>query len=169
MESNENGRDADVSDGYIDEGSVRSGWDGGERPSTVVVEAVAAAIGRDAASLSPLDRHVDTEALDSFLTSATGPGDGCLGVSFDYEGVEVTVDTDGGLDVRAAGAGPANSTVEPTTDAELNTMLRELLQAAFRNGLSVRGGWPARNGSTYPDWDVHVTRLEKPEDASRAQ
>lgn len=163
MGSGNNERDTDESGTGIDERPDRDGWNETERPSTTIREAVAAATGRAPRLLPPLDRHVDIEALESFLVSGTGPSDGCLTVSFDYEGVEVTVDTDGGIDVRTTATDPADSPTGPTTEAELHTMLRELLQTAFRNGLSVQGGWDARNGSTYPDWDVVVTRVAKPD------
>lgn len=140
-------------------------WDGADRPSRAVVEAVAAATGREPATLSPLQRRVDTDALDSFLTSTREPGDERLSVSFAYEGVEVTVGTGGRIDVREPEAGSGRQAGEPTTDGELNAMIGELLRAASRNGLSVEGGWPARNGSAYPDWDVIVTRVEKRADA----
>ena len=45
-------------------------------------------------------------------------------------------------------------------------MLGDLLRSASRNGLSVRGGWDARNGPEYPDWDVVITRIEKSADES---
>lgn len=155
----------DAPDTTTDDRTTRYRWDGADRPSTAVLEAVAAATGRAPATLSPLQGRTDTDALDSFLTSTRAPGDERLSVSFAYEGVEVSVDTEGGIGVREPGAGSGQRAGEPTTDGELNAMLGELLRAAFRNGLSVQGGWSARNGPAYPDWDVIVTRVEKRADA----
>lgn len=50
----------------------------------------------------------------------------------------------------------------PTTEAELSTNLQTLFRQAYENGIEVRGGWPCRNGSAHPDWDVVVTEVEKP-------
>lgn len=153
---------SDAPDTTTDDRTTRYRWDGTDRPSTAVAEAVAAATERDPATLSPLQGRIDTDALDSFLASTRAPGDEHLSVSFTYEGIEVTVDTGGGIGVREPGAGSGQRAREPTTDGELNAMLGELLRVAFRNGLSVQGGWSARNGPAYPDWDVIVTRVEKP-------
>ena len=47
---------------------------------------------------------------------------------------------------------------------ELDGMFQELLRLAFRNGVSVTGGYGVRNGPKSPDWDVHITQVEKPSD-----
>lgn len=144
-------------------------WDRSARPSTAVIEAVAAAAGREPTALPPLHRVVDADALDALLTggpsnrrtpSETGAN---VRVSFAYAGVEVTVSRDGRIEVGSDEAHDREYT-GPQTAVELETRLRELLCAARRNGVSVRGGWALRNGPTSPDWDVHVTRVTKPED-----
>ena len=152
------------SGGGAGESPERFERDRSEEPSTAIVEAVAAATGRDPGTLSPLDEHVDTEALASLLAHGSDPDDERPRVSFGYEGVDVTVDAGGGITVRADDTGPERAPLEPTTDAELSAMLGDLLRGAFRNGLSVQGGWEARNGPEYPDWDVVVTLMEKPPD-----
>lgn len=48
--------------------------------------------------LSPLQYHVDADALDALVTSMTN-GDGVL-VTFEYEGFEVTVDSHEGVQLR---------------------------------------------------------------------
>jgi hypothetical protein len=52
----------------------------------------------------------------------------------------------------------------PRTATELHAALRSLFAAAFHNGVTVNGGWTVRNGPGFQDLDVHVTRVEKPED-----
>ena len=51
----------------------------------------------------------------------------------------------------------------PATESELSTTLQTLFRQAHENGVTVRGGWPCRNGPAHPDWDVVVTEVEKPE------
>lgn len=51
-----------------------------------------------------------------------------------------------------------------TSEAALNDELRALLQQAHENGVDVEGGWECRNGSKYPDWDIVVSEVEKPDD-----
>jgi hypothetical protein len=163
MRRHEDGTGAQTAGG-ITETSERFEWDRSEDPSTAIVEAVAAATDRDASVLSPLHEHIDTEALNALLAFGADPGDERRSLSFGYEGVEVTVDTEGRIDVRAEATTAERAPSGPTTEAELNEMLGELLRMASRNGLSVRGGWDAQNGPEYPDWDIVITRVEKPED-----
>jgi hypothetical protein len=141
--------------------SERFEWDRSEQPSTAIVNAVAATTGRDASALPPLRDHIDTEALNSLLTLGTDSDDGRLSLSFDYEGVSITVDTRGGIDVRVKTTTAERALSGPTTETELNERLGALLQMAFRNGLSVQGGWDIQNGLEYPDWDIVVTRVER--------
>jgi len=75
--------------------SVRSRWGRDGRPSTAVVEAVADALGREPFELSPLQHHVDADALDALAAGRTGDvGDGVC-ITFQYEGFDVAVDSDG--------------------------------------------------------------------------
>jgi len=61
----------------------------------VVVDAVAAATGRDPTDLPPLHRSIDTDALDALTTD-----DGTtLAVSFSYAGTDVLLGSDGVVDV----------------------------------------------------------------------
>lgn len=52
---------------------------------------------------------------------------------------------------------------EPTTQEALDEALQTLLQQAHENGIDVQGGWECRNGDSYPDWDVVITEVEKPD------
>lgn len=52
---------------------------------------------------------------------------------------------------------------EPTTRETLNGALQTLLKQAHDNDVSVKGGWECRNDDEYPDWDVVITEVEKPE------
>ena len=80
--------------------SVPSRWGRDGLPSTAVVEAVADALGREPFELSPLQHHVDADALDALVASRTGEGGDGLRVTFEYEAFEVTVDSDGGVEIR---------------------------------------------------------------------
>lgn len=50
-----------------------------------------------------------------------------------------------------------------TTEDELDSAFQSLLLAALENGLDPRGAWEYRNGQTYPDLEVLVTELTKPD------
>jgi hypothetical protein len=52
---------------------------------------------------------------------------------------------------------------EPTTREDLDEAMRALLRQAHDNGVDVKGGWECRNGDEYPDWDVVITEVQKPE------
>ncbi len=56
-------------------------------------------------------------------------------------------------------------TDEVRTAEKLQAGLRDLLRRAHRGDTEVRGGWACRNGSEYPDWDIVVTEVEKPEES----
>ncbi|WP_435346547.1 HalOD1 output domain-containing protein [Haloarchaeobius sp. HRN-SO-5] len=77
----------------------RSNWHEFDFPSTAVAEAVAEVTDQDAMALTPLHEYVDADGLDSLLTNST-PGT-FIEVSFDYEGLQVTVRSDGSLEVQA--------------------------------------------------------------------
>jgi len=48
-----------------------------------------------------------------------------------------------------------------SSERELHTRLRALLQRAHSRGIDVEGAWECRNGTEHPDWDVVVTEMEK--------
>lgn len=66
----------------------------GTSPSGAVIEAVADATGRESLDLPILERVVDTDALDALVTHDS---DATTRVSFTYDGVDVVVDSDGGI------------------------------------------------------------------------
>lgn len=66
-----------------------------DSPSLAVVAVVAAALDSDPLTLTPLHSSIDADALDELATeSANGRGDDNH-ISFCYEGLEVTVSTEG--------------------------------------------------------------------------
>lgn len=129
------------------------------RPSTAVVEGVAAATGRSPADVTPPDSRVDSDTLDALLTSV---GDEEVSVSFTLDEAEVTINSDGTLVVWPDGAELGRGVAPPRSDSELNDRLRQVLDAAFESDVDVRGGWVIRNGTGLPDWDVHITETAKP-------
>lgn len=79
---------------------IQSDWTIHERPSTASVEAVAVATGREPTDLPPLFDHVDADALDSLVTTGRDEPHNRVSVSFDYDGIAVTVDSHGGIEIR---------------------------------------------------------------------
>lgn len=72
-----------------------------DRPSTVVVKAVAAITGRPQDDLEPLFYSIDPEALDAlFQPAVEGEHRGDVDVSFSYQGFDVAVHSYGIIDVR---------------------------------------------------------------------
>ena len=71
-------------------------------PSLEVVGAVAARDGRDPTDLEvPLYEAIDPDALDALLESSRARGsEPPLRVGFSYHGYDVTVSSDGSLDLR---------------------------------------------------------------------
>lgn len=72
-----------------DNGRIERSIDSDEPPSLVVVRAVAAASNRTMQDLDPLGETIDVEVMDTILQ----PG-GWARVDFEYEGFEVTVDSE---------------------------------------------------------------------------
>lgn len=70
-------------------------------PSIAIVEKVAALEGTDLTELPPLYEVVDPEALDELVESAD-PESADFEVEFPYCGHEVTVSTDGEIDIEKA-------------------------------------------------------------------
>ena len=71
-----------------------------EQPSTTIAMAVAEETGREPTDGPVLDEYIDTGALDDLLSGENPRLGGPIRVSFVYDGVEVTVDSDGGITVR---------------------------------------------------------------------
>lgn len=93
------------------EGVIRAEHDWSEvPPSTAVIQTVAIASDREPASLEPLYKTVDPDALDALLgSSEIYSTDGDTTVSFVFAGHDVLVEKDGTVVV-----GP----VEPRSDAK---------------------------------------------------
>lgn len=78
-----------------------SEWDGSTRPGVAIVEAVAAATGRDPLELPPLEASIDSDALNAFVLSGTSKSANGVRVTFDYADTEVSMDGGGRIVVRA--------------------------------------------------------------------
>lgn len=98
MTSRRDSTDGGAPDLGLGKSQVPPAWGRNGRPSTAVVEAVADAQGREPIDLSPLQHHVDADALDALVASRTDEDGAGVRVTFEYEGFEVTVDSDGGID-----------------------------------------------------------------------
>ena len=69
-----------------------------ESPSTAVVDAVARATGRGPLDLPVIEDSSDTDALNALVAHST---DGATRISFTDAGVDVVVDSAGGISVWA--------------------------------------------------------------------
>lgn len=86
-----------------DADTYRTEFDRAERPSTVVVKAIAAITGRPQDELEPLFYTVDPEALDGlFKPALEGNHRGDVDVSFAYHGFDVAVRSYGIIEIRPA-------------------------------------------------------------------
>ena len=82
---------------------VRHEWSETERPSTAVIEAIAATTGRDPTSMSPLYDYLDPGALDILMTPQGDGVSNATVVTFTYDGVTVRVNSNGWIDVQPEG------------------------------------------------------------------
>jgi len=87
--------DSEAGESPSDADTVTYQWDESVQPSTALVEAVAAATGREPTDLPPLQETLDGDALDVLLTGASGP----LHLSFSYVNVSITIASDGRIEV----------------------------------------------------------------------
>jgi hypothetical protein len=76
--------------------TVRHSWEQSDQPSVAIIEAVAAATGREIADLPSLQRNLEADALDTLL-GGQPPG---MTVSFMYAGTNVSVSGDGTIEVQ---------------------------------------------------------------------
>lgn len=63
--------------------------------SLAVVAVVATVLGKDPEDLPPLYSIIDTDALDKLVTESANGRTGCNRVTFCYDGLEVTISSDG--------------------------------------------------------------------------
>jgi len=146
---------------------IRADWREYDSPCTAIVETVAAATGRKPTDLPPLADYIDTDGLNALVSGQSAGTDESARVTFAYADLEVTVGSDGETEIRTDDPEQHQFSPTPRTDSEMNKQLQRLLIAASRNDISIRGGWEVRNGPELPDWDVHITRIAKPEDDSQ--
>ena len=103
MTSRRDSTDGGATDAEPRDAQAPSRWRRNGQPSTAVVEAVADALGCEPFDLSPLQHHVDADALDALVAGGTDDdGDG-VRVTFEYEEFEVTVDSDAGVVISPVG------------------------------------------------------------------
>lgn len=85
-------------------GAYTTEFETGSRPvSEAIVSAVSHASDRDPLELPPLQRTIDTDALDSMFSRAAVDRSRCLGeLTFEYAGHRVTVRSHGTVEVEPA-------------------------------------------------------------------
>lgn len=74
-------------------------WEENERPSTVIVECVAAVVGRQPTELTPLYESIEPDALNGLIRPATPKAGDPIRISFQYEEVDVLVDSQTGIEI----------------------------------------------------------------------
>ena len=79
---------------------TRFEWTDTQPPSMAVCEGVAAVLGVEPTELDPLGASVDVEALDRIVDPGAGPGNGPVSLQFEYEGVDVFVDSERTVELR---------------------------------------------------------------------
>lgn len=79
--------------------TIRHDWQQPDQPSVAIVEAVAAVTNHPVTELPPLQRAIDTDALDTLLTGRTAS----VTISFQYADATVRVDGNGGITVHVEG------------------------------------------------------------------
>jgi len=82
---------------------TRFEWSDTQQPSIAVCEGVAAVLGVEPTDLAPLGDSIDGEALDRIVDPKAGPGDGPVSLQFEYEGVDVFVDSERTVELRIPG------------------------------------------------------------------
>lgn len=79
---------------------TRFEWSDTQPPSMAVCEGVAAVLGVEPTELAPLGDSIDGEALDRIVDPTAGPGDGPVSLQFEYEGVDVFIDSERTVELR---------------------------------------------------------------------
>ena len=74
---------------------LQADWSDADHPTTDIVEAVAAATGRQTSELDPIQEYVDGDALETLLTKASTT----VNVSFVYDEAQVRASSDGSINV----------------------------------------------------------------------
>lgn len=86
-------------------GRVRHEWSDTDRPTTAVIEAVAATIDQDPSTMEPLYEHINPDALDAIMTPKNPEQSSNILVEFSYNGVDVRVSNQGFVDVIVPSTG----------------------------------------------------------------
>lgn len=76
--------------------SLEYDWRETRSPSVEVVEAISAVLNRKPTEMEPISKHIDTDAVDSLLTTG-GPA---VRISFVHQGCRIDVTGDGKLEIR---------------------------------------------------------------------
>lgn len=75
-----------------------------QSPSTAIVEAVAAASGREPTAIDTLYEYTDPDAIDALLSPRDGRSPPDVEITLTLWGCEVTADSDGRVAVRPVAA-----------------------------------------------------------------
>ncbi len=78
---------------------VDTSWGDDELPSVRIIEAVSEVIKADPIDMEPLQQFVDADALNSILKKASKNGNTDVEVSFDYDGMTVSIMSNGFISV----------------------------------------------------------------------
>ncbi|WP_336328641.1 HalOD1 output domain-containing protein [Halovenus sp. HT40] len=95
----DNTRSDHIVTGSAGEKLVQTDWSRYEQPALGIVEAIAGIKDKRPTDLPPLGREVDVDALNSLLGADSNDAE--VGVSFEYEGLQVTIQQSGSLVVES--------------------------------------------------------------------
>ncbi|GAB7019783.1 HalOD1 output domain-containing protein [Halostagnicola bangensis] len=79
---------------------IRYEWTEPGRPSTAVIEAIAAVTDSEPVAMPSIYDFIDLEALDTIIANQSTGRTDTISVSFQYDDIDVTVDSDGSIEIR---------------------------------------------------------------------
>jgi hypothetical protein len=102
MKRKDDGSDRQRSVANAPEDRTHFDWNPAAQPSLAVLEAVATVTDEGPTEMPPLTEAIDPDALDAILASVDGPTREHVRLSFRYNGVHVSFDSESGIEIRAA-------------------------------------------------------------------
>ncbi|MDJ1432580.1 HalOD1 output domain-containing protein [Halostagnicola sp. A-GB9-2] len=79
---------------------IRYEWTETGRPSTAVIEAIAAVTDSEPVAMPSIYDFIDLEALDAIIANQSTGRTDTITVAFQYDDVHVTIGSDGSIEIR---------------------------------------------------------------------
>lgn len=83
-------------------GRTVSDWRDTGEPSIAVTNAIAEFTGQDVTEMPPIQSGIDAESIDRLLTAEPRPSGKPVRIAFTFQGVQVTVDSTGRIELSDA-------------------------------------------------------------------